>query len=118
MASKGNRAYASAGGKADYAMYCSTCHGVNGQGNDHVIPSLVGNQTVLAEDPSSLLNVLLHGAETPVTQGNIGYHMPGYGWTLNDQQIAELVNTLRASWGNEGVAIKPETVKAQRALHQ
>ncbi|MDF5705198.1 cytochrome c [Aeromonas hydrophila subsp. hydrophila] len=116
--SKGNRAYASAGGKADYAMYCSTCHGVNGQGNDHVIPSLVGNQTVLAEDPSSLLNVLLHGAETPVTQGNIGYHMPGYGWTLNDQQIAELVNTLRASWGNEGVAIKPETVKAQRALHQ
>ncbi len=117
-ASKGNRAYASAGGKADYAMYCSTCHGVNGQGNDHVIPSLVSNQTVLAEDPSSLLNVLLHGAETPVTQGNIGYHMPGYGWTLNDQQIAELVNTLRASWSNEGVAIKPETVKAQRALHQ
>lgn len=116
-AARGNRAYASAGGKADYAMYCSTCHGNDGRGNDHVIPSLVGNQTVLAEDPSSLLNVLLHGAETPVTQGHIGYHMPGYGWTLNDQQIAELVNTLRASWGNEGVAIKPETVKAQRALH-
>lgn len=117
-AARGNRAYASAGGKADYAMYCSTCHGNDGRGNDHVIPSLVGNQTVLAEDPASLLNVLLHGAETPVTQGHIGYHMPGYGWTLNDQQIAELVNTLRASWGNEGVAIKPETVKAQRALHQ
>lgn len=116
-AARGNRAYASADGKADYAMYCSTCHGNDGRGNDHVIPSLVGNQTVLAEDPASLLNVLLHGAETPVTQGNIGYHMPGYGWTLNDQQIAELVNTLRASWGNEGVAIKPETVKAQRALH-
>lgn len=117
-AARGNRAYASAGGKADYAMYCSTCHGNDGRGNDHVIPSLVGNQTVLAEDPASLLNVLLHGAETPITQGHIGYHMPGYGWTLNDQQIAELVNTLRASWGNEGMAIKPETVKAQRALHQ
>ncbi|WP_279464952.1 c-type cytochrome [Aeromonas dhakensis] len=116
-AARGNRAYASAGGKADYAMYCSTCHGNDGRGSDRVIPSLVGNQTVLAEDPASLLNVLLHGAETPVTQGHIGYHMPGYGWTLNDQQIAELVNTLRASWGNEGVAIKPETVKAQRALH-
>ena len=116
-AARGNRAYASAGGKADYAMYCSTCHGNDGRGNDRVIPSLVGNQTVLAEDPASLLNVLLHGAETPITQGHIGYHMPGYGWTLNDQQIAELVNTLRASWGNEGVAIKPETVKAQRALH-
>ena len=117
-AARGNRAYASAGGKADYAMYCSTCHGNDGRGSDRVIPSLVGNQTVLAEDPASLLNVLLHGAETPVTQGHIGYHMPGYGWTLNDQQITELVNTLRASWGNEGVAIKPETVKAQRALHQ
>ncbi|WP_308381788.1 c-type cytochrome, partial [Serratia marcescens] len=96
--SQGNRAYASAGGKADYAMYCSTCHGVNGEGNDHVIPSLVGNQTVLADDPASLLNVLLHGAETPITQGHIGYHMPGYGWTLNDEQMAELANTLRASW--------------------
>ncbi|MGL6238309.1 c-type cytochrome [Aeromonas dhakensis] len=116
-AARGNRAYASAGGKADYAMYCSTCHGNDGRGSDRVIPSLVGNQTVLAEDPASLLNVLLHGAETPVTQGHIGYHMPGYGWTLNDQQITELVNTLRASWGNEGVAIKPETVKAQRTLH-
>lgn len=116
--SQGNRAYASAGGKADYAMYCSTCHGVNGEGNDHVIPSLVGNQTVLADDPSSLLNVLLHGAETPITQGHIGYHMPGYGWTLNDEQMAELANTLRASWGNEGAAIKPAAVKAQRELHE
>ena len=115
---QGNRAYANAGGKADYAMYCSTCHGVNGQGNDGVIPSLVGNQTVLADDPASLLNVLLYGAETPITQGHIGYRMPGYGWTLNDEQVAGLVNTLRASWGNEGVAIKPATVKAQRALHE
>ncbi|WP_234919080.1 c-type cytochrome, partial [Aeromonas veronii] len=65
VAEKGARAYASASGKADYAMYCSTCHGVNGQGNDHVIPSLVNNRTVLASDPSSLINVLLHGAETP-----------------------------------------------------
>ncbi|WP_265449187.1 c-type cytochrome, partial [Aeromonas salmonicida] len=116
--SQGNRAYASAGGKADYAMYCSTCHGVNGEGNDHVIPSLVGNQTVLADDPASLLNVLLHGAETPITQGHLGYHMPGYGWTLNDEQMAELANTLRASWGNEGAAIKPAAVKAQRELHE
>lgn len=117
-AARGNRAYASAGGKANYAMYCSTCHGNDGRGSDRVIPSLVGNQTVLAEDPASLLSVLLHGAETPITQGHIGYHMPGYGWTLNDEQIAELVNTLRASWGNEGVAIKPATVKTQRALHE
>ena len=99
-------------------MYGSAWHGVNGQGNYGVIPSLVGNQTVLADDPASLLNVLLYGAETPITQGHIGYHMPGYGWTLNDEQVAGLVNTLRASWGNEGVAIKPATVKAQRELHE
>jgi mono/diheme cytochrome c family protein len=114
---KGARAYASAGGKADYAMYCSTCHGVDGKGNDHVIPSLVNNRTVLADDPASLLNVLLHGAETPITRGHLGYHMPGYGWTMDDERIAELVNTLRASWGNEGQAIKAAAVKAQRELH-
>ena len=117
VAEKGARAYASASGKADYAMYCSTCHGVNGQGNDHVIPSLVNNRTVLASDPSSLINVLLHGAETPVTHGHLGYHMPGYGWTMDDERLAELVNTLRASWGNEGTAVKAAAVKAQRELH-
>lgn len=117
VAEKGARAYASASGKADYAMYCSTCHGVNGQGNDHVIPSLVNNRTVLASDPSSLINVLLHGAETPVTHDHLGYHMPGYGWTMDDERLAELVNTLRASWGNEGTAVKAAAVKAQRELH-
>ncbi|MGL5607188.1 MAG: c-type cytochrome, partial [Aeromonas veronii] len=81
------------------------------------IPSLVNNRTVLASDPSSLINVLLHGAETPVTHGPLGYHMPGYGWPRDDERLAELVNTLRASWGNEGTAVKAAAVKAQRELH-
>ena len=26
--------------------------------------------------------------------------MPGFGWRLNDQQVADVVNFIRTSWGN------------------
>ncbi|MGY2967639.1 hypothetical protein ACVW2B_002598 [Ewingella americana] len=40
--------------------------------------------------------------------------MPGYGWALNDQQVAELTNTLRGSFGNQAEAVTVEQVKAAR----
>lgn len=97
-----------------YAMYCSTCHGREGQGTDTVIPALAGNSTVLASDPASLLNILIHGGSTAHTQTHIGYRMPGYGWTLDDQQLADLANMLRASWGNQGSNVRVEQVAKQR----
>jgi len=42
--------------------------------------------------------------------------MPGYGWTLTDQQAADLTNTLRASWGNQAAAVTPgDVAKARKA---
>lgn len=98
----------------DYKMYCSTCHGRDGQGREQIIPSLAGNTTVLADNPASLINVLLHGGKTAITQIHIGYDMPGYAWKFDDQRAAELVNLMRASWGNQATAVSAAEIKAQR----
>lgn len=49
------------GGKATYAMYCSTCHGNKGEGTDFAIPALAGNATVTADNPLTALRVVLEG---------------------------------------------------------
>ena len=98
-----------------YSEYCSTCHGSNGSGYPDVTPTLAGNPTVNADNPSSLIRVLLDGMTTPVTgPGHTRRLMPGYGWTLNDQQIAELATFLRSRWGNSADSVPEERVKDLR----
>nr|WP_167507649.1 cytochrome c [Rahnella aquatilis] len=110
------KAVATEAGQQTFMRYCSTCHGVKGDGKAFAIPALAGNLTVNAENPQTLLRVILYGAQTPVTAEHMSNTMPGYGWTLTDQQAADLTNTLRASWGNQAAAVTPEDVaKARKA---
>lgn len=110
------KAVATEAGQQTFMRYCSTCHGVKGDGKAFAIPALAGNLTVNAENPQTLLRVILYGAQTPVTAEHMSNTMPGYGWTLTDQQAADLTNTLRASWGNQAAAVTPgDMAKARKA---
>lgn len=100
--------------QTDYKMYCGTCHGNDGEGREYIVPALVGNSTVLANNPASLVKILLHGGQTATTQAHIGYNMPAYAWKFNDQQAADLLNYIRGSWGNQGSVVSTQNVKAQR----
>ncbi|MBF7981841.1 MULTISPECIES: cytochrome c [Rahnella] len=109
-------AVATPAGQQTFMRYCSTCHGVNGDGKALAIPALAGNLTVNSENPQTLLRVILYGGQTPVTAEHMSNTMPGYGWTLTDQQAAELTNTLRASWGNQAAEVTPgDVAKARKA---
>lgn len=62
------------------------------------------------------MRVILGGGQTPVTAEHMSNTMPGYAWTLTDQQVAELTNSLRANWGNHATAVTAEDVaKARKA---
>jgi len=78
---------------------CSGCHQAQGNGMPGVFPPLAGNGVVLAEDPNDILKVVLFGV--PVQDGYIA--MPSFGH-LSDQQIADLANYVRNSWGNQASA--------------
>jgi mono/diheme cytochrome c family protein len=66
---------------------------------------------VLAPDGANILKVVLGGV--PARGGYIP--MPPFAAQLNDQQIADIANYLRTSWGNAAPAnVTPQMVASLR----
>ncbi|MBY4897455.1 cytochrome c [Cupriavidus sp. AU9028] len=104
------------GGARLYAQYCMPCHGADGKGFARVFPPLAGNAAVVDPNAASLINLLLHGAITArVDTAATDYRMPGYGWTLNDQEIADVLTFVRGGWGNRAEAVDSAVVARRRA---
>ena len=51
-----------------------------------------------------------------MTRHGMAQAMPGYGWTLDDVQMSELMNYLRSSWSNQAPAVSAEQVAEARRL--
>src|SRR5206468_2320543 len=51
-----------------YLDNCNACHRSDGKANAITFPALPGNETVLADDPSSLIRLVLAGSRLPHTQ--------------------------------------------------
>ncbi|MGL4667798.1 MAG: c-type cytochrome [Saezia sp.] len=88
-----------------YYTYCSVCHGELGEGVASGAPRLAGNNNVMAQDPRNMVHVITKGENTPVTMARPGYAMPAYGETLKAQEIVQIMNYMRASWGNQAAPI-------------
>jgi alcohol dehydrogenase (quinone), cytochrome c subunit len=104
-------------GAAIYAGACSACHGTDGKGQPPFMPPLAGNPVVLDADPSSLINLVLNGAQPIVVKGvPDAYRMPQFRIQLNDEEIAQVLSFVREAWGNDARAITPEKVKDLRPV--
>ena len=69
-----------------------------------------------ATDPSSLIRMVLQGSAMPHTEvapSELG--MPGLGWRLGDDKVAEVLSFVRRSWGNQAQAVTAQQVAAVRA---
>jgi mono/diheme cytochrome c family protein len=98
-------------GAALYLEHCSGCHQAKGRGVPGVFPPLAGNGVVMAPDPANILKVVLGGV--PARNGYVG--MPSFAGQLDDEEIAELANYLRVSWGNSAPAnANPDTAASLR----
>jgi len=98
-----------------YVDNCAACHRTDGHGYKEVFPRLVDNPSVLAEDPASMIRVILGGSRLPSTQqAPSDLVMPDFGWRLNDQEAAQLVNFIRNSWGNKAPEVTAKQVGAVR----
>jgi mono/diheme cytochrome c family protein len=99
-----------------YVDNCAACHRTNGQGDDRVFPKIAGNSSVLAQDPVSMIRLVLAGSKLPATQtapSELG--MPGFAWRLSDEEVAQLLTFVRSSWGNRAPAVDAEQVRKLRA---
>ena len=107
---------ASKPGAMIYLDNCAACHRPDGTGYEQVFPRLAGNPVAEADNPLSLVTVVLQGSETPRTQGTPAqFAMPSFAWRLSNREVADAVNFIRTSWGNHASPITPEDVARVRA---
>ncbi len=102
-------------GKKVYELNCQTCHGEDGQGVPSVFPPLAKADYLMQNRVRAIRQVLYGARGTMVVNGQsyVG-EMPAQN-ALSDTEIADVLNYVRNSWGNQDATIiTPADVKAQR----
>jgi mono/diheme cytochrome c family protein len=105
----------SPGGKL-YNQQCAPCHLADGKGHAPYIAPLVGNPVVQDTDPTSLVNIVLNGSARVVVAGMPdAYRMPQFRVLMKDEEVAQVVNYIRSSWGNRAGGVTGEQVAKIRS---
>lgn len=102
-------------GKEVYTLHCMSCHMADGTGTPGVNPPLA-KADYMKKPAKTLINIILQGQSGQITVNNKKYNglMPAQAY-LADEQIADVLNYARNSWGNKNpAAITPAQVKALR----
>lgn len=100
-------------GKDIYTTYCMSCHMENGEGLEEVYPPLAKSDYMMA-DKKRMIQQILYGANIPMKVNGKSYQAEMTGFDLNDEEVSDLANYIRNSFGNKGPAVMPEEVKAAR----
>lgn len=102
-------------GKRVFDQTCVACHQVNGLGVPGQYPPLAGSEWVTGSE-ERLIRIVLHGLNGPIKVGDKEFNnvMAPLG-SLKDDQIANVLSYVRASWGNTAPEVQPETVAKVRA---
>ncbi|SAL86778.1 alcohol dehydrogenase cytochrome c subunit [Caballeronia arvi] len=107
-------------GAAVYAGFCAQCHRDDGRGVADAFPGLAGNPSVISEDTTSLIRLVVEGGNSPATiHGPARQPMPPFADRLTDVQIAQVLTYVRASWGNDARPVTANDVASLRSsLHK
>ncbi|MEA3129816.1 MAG: hypothetical protein QOF46_1611 [Paraburkholderia sp.] len=107
-------------GAAVYGSFCVRCHGVQGMGVPPLYPRLAGNPTVISDDTTSLIRLLVEGGNTPATPGGPPRtSMPAFAGLLSDAEMAQVLTYIRSAWGNDARQVTGNDVGTLRSeLHK
>ena len=85
-----------------YTGLCAGCHGTKGEGQPHSSVPMSTNTTAMFPTPINLIRVIREGvAERDLAHGERMQTMPGFADKLNDQEMSDLVNYMRQTWGGQ-----------------
>lgn len=100
-------------GQDIYIAQCMSCHMENGEGIEDVYPPLAKADYLMADKERSIDNVI-HGMTGEIVVNGKTYNMEMTPFDLSDQEVSDVLNYIRNSWGNKGEAVTPEEVSAAR----
>jgi mono/diheme cytochrome c family protein len=106
-------------GRAIFVARCQACHQPPGEadrpGSLPDYPKLGGDTLILGRDPTTVVRIILQGAEGAVTPNDkTGFSMPAFP-VLSDEQVAAVATYIRNSWGNRAGPVTAHAVKTLRA---
>ena len=97
-----------------YGDECSACHTDGGTGAPEIFPALKASPIVQAPIPATLIQVVLHGAQSVSTpEAPTASAMPSFSGQLNNAQVAAVLTYIRNSWGNSAPAVTAADVVKQ-----
>lgn len=100
-------------GQDIYIAQCMSCHMENGEGIEDVYPPLAKSDYLMADKERSIDNVI-HGMTGEIVVNGKTYNMEMTPFDLSDQEVSDVLNYIRNSWGNKGEVVTPEEVSAAR----
>jgi len=108
--------YNAAKGAALYSANCTACHLASGEGLPGAFPPLKGSGVVNKDDATKHIRVVLDGMQGAKAGGVVyGSTMPPFAAVLSDEDIADIIDYERGSWGNHGKPVTAAQVAAERA---
>ncbi len=105
-------------GKALFASHCAACHQSSGGGMPGAFPPLAGhvpNLVATTRGRHYLMEAVLFGVDGKISVKGQQYngHMPAWGDSLSDRQLAGVLNYIATAWGNRKAL--PASFKAYTA---
>jgi mono/diheme cytochrome c family protein len=100
-------------GKEIYTAQCLSCHQEQGEGIEDVYPPLAKSDYLMADKKRSIVQTLKGVSGEIKVNGKI-YNAEMTGFDLNDQELSDVLNYIRNSWGNKGAAVTPDEVALVR----
>lgn len=100
-------------GKEVYNSYCITCHMEQGEGIESVYPPLAKSDYLMADKKRSIHQVM-NGVSGEIKVNKVVYNGEMTGFDLTDEEVSDVLNYVRNSFGNKGEAVTPSEVNAVR----
>ena len=102
-------------GAAIYSDLCASCHRSDGAGVAFLIPNLSASVSVASYDPTTLIRVVLLGADSVATQQEpTAPAMPSFAWQLSDVEIAAVTTYVRNAWNHAAPPVAESDVREAR----
>ena len=101
-------------GRRLFTSICAACHQPTGRGMPNVFPPLAGSDFLNA-DKNRAIQTVIFGRQGEVVVNGLKFNNSMPSFPLNDQDIANVLTFVYNSFGNSGLEVTPDEVKALRS---